>query len=237
MSESINTEKHSNDTERSDIQNDGSEQAEDDEDGGGARIAPIEKGMETLELGGEVAEDGLDSASECTKAVVAMTDNIVGLRAGNGVEFFIEFFGGGGISERELDIHVGRVAGAKAILPSTDEEHVEEEGGQYELRIPDEDEVEDMDEDGGDRILPVTDFLEPASDARESGEDHAHAVPIGLTSSDTPPGSVDVEHITNDFKSDGRFRSSEMQGDDFNSGFTERIDMPDVKRFRVMKLR
>lgn len=144
MSEDVDTKEDSNDTERGDIEDDSSKEAEKDEDGGGTRVTPIKEGMETFKLGSKVTKNGLNSASKTTKVIISNFDDFMRFGGGDRIKFFIKLFRRGCVGKREINIHVRRVSWAKSVLPSSNQEHVEEESGQYEFWIPDKNEVEEM---------------------------------------------------------------------------------------------
>lgn len=91
MPENVETKEHSNDPERSDIQDNSSDKAEQDEDTSGAGIAPTEKRMESLKLSDEVGEGDLDATSKAAQTVIAIFDDFRGFRGRVGVELLIEF--------------------------------------------------------------------------------------------------------------------------------------------------
>lgn len=222
------------DAEGSNVEDDGSQQAEDDEHGGGTGVSPREESLQALALGGNVTEDCLDTARHSSEAIVTSFHDLLRFGSRDGVEFFVQFVRLGGICVREAGIHVGRVSGPKTEVPDSNQEHVEEECRKYELRIPDEDEEEEVHENGSNRIFPRADIGEPLPYGNHTGENAQDTKPIGFATAHTPHITIDIQHELDDFLSKRGLGTRQTQGNDFHGCASEVFELDHAQGMQVV---
>lgn len=144
MAQDIHNKNHCNYLEGRGIQNYGSYQAKCDKYGSGSWISPAQKMLKPFSLSSHISHHGLYSPRNAPESIVSHSHDVRGFGTGECVEFFIQFVWVNEFGMGEACVHVGWVPWTETKLPYANQEHVEEDGRKNELRVPDENQEQDV---------------------------------------------------------------------------------------------
>lgn len=138
MSQDVEPGEEGHDLERCHVEYNGRNQAEDDEQCRGPWVPPAQQVLQPLPLRRQVANDCLDPPSDTPQSVVPHPHNIRGAGGRERVKLLIELVGVGVVGAREAGVHVGRMPWPPSVVPHPDQEQVEKDCWQDQLRIHNE---------------------------------------------------------------------------------------------------
>ncbi|KAB8082038.1 hypothetical protein EE612_003765, partial [Oryza sativa] len=213
------------------VQRDGDGEADADEDPAGARVPPAHQRLHPLPLRRDVAHDALHPPRQRPQPLVARPEH---LRRRHGVELLLQVVGLHRVGLRQPRVHAGGAARPEPVVPDADEEDVERRRGHGQLRVPDEDEVEDVNEHGGGRAAPPLHAVEPPREPDGPGEHPHDAEPVRLGAPHAPRVRVHVEHVAHHLPPQRRLGPLQPRGDDAHGGGAQRLLLRDADRAEVV---
>lgn len=172
--------------ERHCVKDHGCSQAEQDEQARSPRVSPAQKRLNSLPLSCYISNHGLNPTRNTSEPVIPQPDHVLWPRRWKRVKLFIKLIRINSLGPRELHIHVRRVSRPWLEVPQSDKEHVQKHRGHDKLRVHDQNEEQDMDQNRSNRVSPVADILKPLPDQEIAGEKRHYAEKVGFASSHAP---------------------------------------------------
>ncbi|KAB8103102.1 hypothetical protein EE612_035329, partial [Oryza sativa] len=220
--------------ERRHVEHDGGDEAEDDEEARRPRVPPPQQRLQPLPLRRHVADHRLYPPGDAPQPVVPHVHHVLLPRRRERVELLVQLVGVHRLRPRHLRVHVRRVARPPPVVPQPDHEHVEEHRGEDQLRVPHEDEEEDVHQRRRRNVLPVAHVGEPPRRRGGPREERDGAEEVGLAPPHAPHVGLHVEHVLHHLAPQRRLRAPQPRRHDPHRLVPERVQLRHRERVEVV---
>ncbi|RAL48506.1 hypothetical protein DM860_005930 [Cuscuta australis] len=237
MSQDIEPGEDGDDLKGSDVENNGSNQTEYHKQGSRPGVPPAQQSLHPLPLGGQISHQRLKPPGDAPQPVIPHPHNVRVTGGREGVKLLVQLVRVRVLGARQPGVHVGRVARPPPVVPHPDEEEVEEDGGEDELRVEDEDQEEDVDEDGGDGVPPVAYLVEPPPDRDQPSQNPHDPEEVGLAPPHAPHVGSDIEHVLHHLLPQGRLCTGQPGRHDLGRLVPQAVQLGDGQGMDVVHFR
>ncbi|GER45187.1 magnesium-chelatase subunit chlH [Striga asiatica] len=133
------------DPKRRHVQHHSRTQAEQNEQGSGPRVPPAQQRAHPFPLRRHVTSHRLHPSRHAPQPIIPHTHQIRAPARRERVQLLVQLIGPSPLGPRKPRVHAGRAPRTGPVVPQPDEQRVEKNGREYEFRVTDEDEEQDVD--------------------------------------------------------------------------------------------